>query len=183
MLRPYNALMLIPADQSLKTCGGSWIARRAGEFPVVNVHVVDVAAPPERVFAALEDRVAVAPRWHWRALLVFRAALGRVFNWDEGIEWDRRAGPLVPGSSYAFFRIEHVEQGRELGLSVENKLTRALVSFVIVPAANGSRVFNVTCALFKGRLGRAYWHVIHPFHDGITEDWLDAVRRRAESNR
>ena len=172
--------MQIESAGFLKTCGETWIGRRATEFPVVNVHAVDVAAPPERVFAALEDREAVAPRWHWRALLAVRAAVGRVFGWDEGIQWDRRAGPFVPGNSYAFFRIEHVEQGRELGLSVENKLTRALVSFVIVPTANGCRVFNVTCAVFKGRLGRAYWRVIRPFHDGLTKNWLAAVRRRAE---
>ena len=175
--------MQVEESDFLKACPDTWISGRAAEFPVVNVHAVEVAAPPERVFAALEDRQAVAPRWHWRALLVFRAALGRVFNWDKGIKWDRRAGPLLPGNAYAFFRIEHVTQGRELGLSVENKLTQALVSFVIIPAANGSCVFNATCAVFKGRLGRAYWRVIRPFHDGLTEDWLAAVRRRAESRR
>jgi len=172
--------MLIQPEDFLAAHVETWIARQAGEFPVVNVHVAEVAAAPEKVIAALADSKAVAPRWHWRALLAVRAAVGRVFRWDECIEWNRKTGEPVPGNAYAFFRIEHVEQGRELGLSVENKLTRALVSFVIVPERSGSRLYNVTCAVLKGRLGRAYWRVIRPFHDGLTEDWLTAIRTRAE---
>ncbi len=63
---------------------------------------------------------------------------------------------------------------------MENELTLALVGLVVEPAGTGSRLFNVTCARFKGRLGRAYWRFIRPFHDAITEDSLDAVRQRAE---
>jgi len=76
----------------------------------------------------------------------------------------------------------------ELGLSVENKLTLALMSLVVMPVHTpsrpdwvSSRLFSVTCSAFKGGLGRAYWRVIRPFHDAITEDSLAAVRRRAEN--
>jgi uncharacterized protein YndB with AHSA1/START domain len=168
----------VSSDEFLRTHATTWIARRAAEFPVINVHAVEVAAPPERVFALLDAPELITPRLHWRALLGLRGVLGRLFRWDPGVCWHDRQ-PLAPGNHYAFFRIEHVEPAKELGLSVENKLTRTLVSFVIEARGDGSRVWNVTCAVFKGRTGRLYWRAIRPFHDAITEDWLAAFRRRA----
>ncbi len=148
---------------------------------------MDVAAPPERVFAALTACELVLPKWHWRALFGVRVILGRIFGWDGGLRM-HPSEPLVPGNHYCFFRIEHVTAPHELGLSVENKLTLALVSLVVTPAPFpsrpawvSSRLFSVTCSAFKGGLGRAYWRVIRPFHDAITEDSLAAVRRRAEN--
>ena len=41
-------------------------------------------------------------------------------------------------------------------------------------------MFNVTCANFKGRQGRFFWQVIRPFHDGLIEDSLLLLSRRAE---
>ena len=182
--------MLIHRDEFVKAHSDCWITRQVADFPVVNAHAVDVAASPDAVFHALDARETLLPKWHWRALMGIRGALGRIFGWDNGLCWGDDGKPLVPGNHYAFFRIEHVMPPRtnpaapgELGLSVENKLTRALLSFVIVPTAKGSRLYNVTCAVFKGRLGRAYWRVIRPFHNGLTEDWLAVLRTLAESKR
>lgn len=173
------------AEEFLGSCPDCWISRQAARFPVINIHAVEATALPERVFAALSNATHIAPGWHWRALMVLRAGLGKLFGWDTGLK-HHGPEPLVPGNHYSFFRIEHVAAPGdgaagpyELGLSVENKLTLALVSFVVVPTGDGTRVFNVTCAVFKGRLGRAYWRVIRPFHDAIAEAMLTSIRRQA----
>ena len=182
--------MQIPAEEFLRAHPDSWISRRAPEFPVVNVHARDVAAPPARVFAALADHGNLSPAWYWRVLLAVRGLVGKLFRWDPGVKW-RGPEPLVPGNHYAFFLIEHVAAPGpdaqppvappyELGVSVENRLTLALMSYWIVPSGAGSCVYNVTCALFKGRTGRAYWRVIRPFHDALIEDMLNSLCSRAE---
>jgi hypothetical protein len=182
--------MLIDPQEFIRAHPDCWISRRAREFPVINVHARDVAAPPARVFAALSDHGNLSPAWHWRALFAVRGLAGRLFRWDPGVEW-HRPEPLVPGNYYAFFLIEHVAApGRdahspvappfELGVSVENHLTLVLMSYLIAPNGAGSRVYNVTCALFKGRTGRAYWRVIRPFHDALIEDLLKSLCGRAE---
>jgi len=183
--------MRIDASEFLQSHPGCWIAQRRGEFPVINLHAAEIAAAPARVFDALADRSSLVPAWRWRALFALRDLLGKLFNWDAGLKW---YGPeaLIPGNHYAFFRIEHVTAPTdtsaslqppgsfELGLSVENKLTHALMSYVVAPQGSGSRLFNVTCARFKGRTGRAYWRVIRPFHDALAEDMLAHFCRRAE---
>ena len=182
--------MLLQPAEFLRAHPDTWIARRAPEFPVINVHALDVAAPPARVFAALSDRANLSPAWYWRVLFAIRGIAGRLFRWDPGLKW-HGPEPLVPGNHYAFFLIEHVaapdsgaDQAKalpyELGVSVENHLTLALMSYVFARQGTGSRLFNVTCALFKGRTGRAYWRLIRPFHNALTEDMLENLRRRAE---
>jgi len=74
---------------------------------------------------------------------------------------------IETGQYFAFFHVIHVDAPREVGMTVENRLTRALMSWVLKENSNGTTVFNVTCANFKGRQGRLYWQVIRPFHDGL----------------
>jgi hypothetical protein len=182
--------MILNPDEFLRAHPDSWIARRAPEFPVINVHALEVAAPTDRVFTALADPSNLSPAWYWQVLFAVRGLAGKLFRWDPGVKW-HRPEPLVPGNHYTFFLIEHVAApGREaqspvappceLGVSVENRLTLALMSYLIVPNGAGSRVYNVTCALFKGRTGRAYWRLIRPFHDALIEDMLKSLCARAE---
>ena len=172
--------MRIEAGEFLKRHAATWIARQAAQFPVVNVHVAEIPASLERVWAVLPLQKHLAPRWHWRALFGIRGAMGKLFRWDPGMEWHPEQ-PLAPGSYYAFFRIEHAEAQREVGMSVENELTRALMAWVLEPNAAGTRLFNVTCALFKGRRGRFYWRLIRPFHNALIEDSLGSIRREVQS--
>lgn len=170
--------MKISPAEFLKTHSKCWTARRAPEFSVLNVHVTEIAAPAERIFPELAAQDLLAPGRHWKILFAARMAIGKLLGWDAGI---RSHGPeaLEPGNHYAFFRIEHVDAPRELGMSVENRLTRALMSWVLDAAPGGTRVYNVTCANFHGWMGRAYWRAIWRFHDGIIEDSLEALRLRA----
>ena len=105
--------------------------------------------------------------------------LGRVFGWDRGLSWRRnKQEPIKRGNHYAFFLIEHVDEPCEVGMSVGNRLTGALMGWVLEETAGGTRVFNVTCANFTGWQGRLYWRVIRPFHDALIEDSLKALARR-----
>src|SRR3972149_3932397 len=130
--------MLISAEEVLHACPESWIARHAPEFPVVNVHTVEIPASRDRIFAALESPGLIMPRRRWRILIGLRGVIGRLFGWDSGLQMHARQA-LVPGNHWGFFRIEHITPPQsglnaacELGLSVENKLTRTLLSFVVI---------------------------------------------------
>ena len=68
---------------------------------------------------------------------------------------------------------------REVGMSVKNQLTDALLTWVLEEnGASSSRVYNVTCANFHGLRGRMYWQAIRPFHDGIIEASLRKLARK-----
>jgi len=88
---------------------------------------------------------------------------------------------IETGQYFAFFHVIHVDAPREVGMTVENRLTRALMSWVLKENSNGTTVFNVTCANFKGRQGQLYWQVIRPFHDGLIEESLLELRRRSQA--
>lgn len=144
---------------------------------MVNIHAAEIPAPPARIFSELSAPELLLPRWHWRFLFGVRAAAGKILGWDRAVE-RHRAEPLEPGMHYAFFLIEHVDPPHEAGMSVENRLTKAQMSWLLEATPGGTRVYNVTCANFHGAQGRLYWHVIRPFHDGLIEDSLRALCRR-----
>ena len=171
--------MKILASDFLGAHRDSWTAGRAPEFSVVNVHAVEVPAPAAKIFSELGTHDLLAPGAHWKFLFGVRAAIGKLFGWDRG-RIPHRPGPIEAGRHYAFFLIEHLDDPRELGMSVENRLTHAVMSWILKEVPGGTMVLNVTCANFHVRRGRLYWRVIRPFHDGIIESSLQALRKRVE---
>jgi hypothetical protein len=157
--------------------GDTWIARRSPEFSVLNVHAREIPAPAARIFPELGDHELLAPNWFYKLLIAVRAAVGRVFGWDRGAK-RHGAEPLEVGKHYAFFLIEHVDAPRELSMSVRNRLTSALMGWVLEESGGRTRVFNVTCANFSRWQGRLYWCVIGPFHDTLIEASLKWLARR-----
>ena len=169
--------MKIGAQEFLKTHGASWTAQRAPEYSVVNIHVAEIPALPVRIFPELARPGLLTPGGGWRLLMGIRMAAGKLFGWDRGLETHERE-PLEVGKHYAFFRIEHVDAPREVGMSARNRLTEALMSWVLdEDASGGTRVYNVTCANFFGWRGQAYWRMIERFHDGIVEASLVELKR------
>jgi hypothetical protein len=161
--------------------GNTWIARQAPKFSVLNVHAREIPAPAARIYPELGDQELLSPNWFYKLLLAVRAAAGRVFGWDRGMKW-HGAEPLEVGKHYAFFLIEHVDVARELSMSVQNRLTSALMGWVLEESTGGTTcrttVFNVMCANFTGWRGRLYWRVIRPFHGALIEDSLKSLARR-----
>jgi Protein of unknown function (DUF2867) len=170
----------IPEAEFLKAHRESWTARRAAEFSVRNIHMAEISAPAARIFPELGRPGLLTPGWKWKLLLGLRLAIGKMFGWDEGLK-THPGEPLQPGKHYGFFLIEHADPPREVGMSVENRLTRAILCWVLDPAPGGTRVFNGTLANFKGRRGQFYWRVIERFHDGITEAALAELSRRSRA--
>jgi len=169
----------IEASEFLKAQADTWTARQAPEFAVVNIHSMEIPAPAARIFPELASRDLLAPGAFWKSLLGFRFAVGQIFGWDRAIPAHRPQSFQV-GQYFAFFCVKHVDAPREVSMEVENRLTRAVMSWLLSKGAGGTTVFNVTCANFKGRRGRLYWRVIRPFHDGLIEASLRTLRRRVE---
>jgi hypothetical protein len=160
--------------------GSCWTALQVAEFSIVNVHAMEIPAPAARIFPELGARDLLAHGLFWRFLLGFRVAIGKIFGWDKGLAVDQPQA-LELGKYFGWFHVIYVDAPREVGMTVENRLTRALMSWVLRENAGGTTVFNVTCANFKGRQGRFYWQVIRPFHDGLIENSLRSLRRRVQT--
>jgi hypothetical protein len=161
--------VIIRAREFLRAHESCWTAKRAPEFSVVNIHMAEIPASRERIFPELAARDLLVPGRGWRAVVRLRLAVGKVFGWDREMQ-ARGPEPFEVGRYYGFFRIEHVDEPREVGMSVQNRLTNALLSWVLeADGANSSRLYNVTCANFYGLRGRMYWRAIRLFHDGIVE--------------
>ena len=171
--------MKISESEFLAAHADCWTAKRAPEFSVVNVHAMEIPASAACIFPELAAQDLLAPGLFWKVLLGFRAAVGKILGWDRGIAIDRPQ-TIECGKYFAFFHVIYVEAPREVGMTVENRLTRALMSWVLRENSIGTMVFNVTCANFKGRQGRLYWQVIRPFHDGLIEGSLRELHRRSQ---
>lgn len=161
----------------LATHGECWTAGQALGFSVVNVHAMEIPAPAARIFPELGARDLLAHGLFWKLLLGFRVGIGKIFGWDQGIAAIRPQA-LEVGKYFGIFHVLYVDAPREAGMTVENRLTRALMAWVLEDNEGGTTVFNVTCASFKGRRGRVYWQVIRLFHDGLIEDSLRTLRGR-----
>jgi hypothetical protein len=158
----------------------SWTARRAPEFSVVNIHAMEIPSPREQIFAELGAPGLLLPARRWKLLFGLRLAIGKLFGWDRGMV-SHPAQPLEAGKHYGFFAIEWVDPPHEAGMGVKNRLTSALMCWVLKEIPQGTKVFNVTLANFAGWQGRNYWRVIRPFHDGLIEDSLKELARRVAS--
>jgi hypothetical protein len=158
----------------------SWTARRAPEFSVVNIHATEIPAPRERIFAELGGPGLLLPARRWRLLFGLRQAIGKLCGWDRGVV-SHPPQALEAGKHFAFFAIEWVDAPREAGRGVKNRLTSALMCWVLEEIPQGTKVFNVTLANFTGWQDRSYWRLIRPFHDGLIEDSLKELARRVAS--
>jgi hypothetical protein len=161
--------VIIQAREFLTAHENCWTAKRAPEFSVVNIHMAEIPASRERIFPELAARDLLVPGRGWRALVRLRLAVGKGFGWDREMP-AHGPEPFEVGRHYGFFKIEHVDSPSEVGMRAQNRLTNAVLSWVLeANGANNSRVYNVTCANFYGSRGRMYWRAIRLFHDGIVE--------------
>ena len=158
----------------------SWTRRRASEFSVVNIHAMEIPAPRERIFAELAAPGLLLPARRWKLLFGARRAIGKHCGWDRGMV-SHPPQSLEVGKHFAFFAIQWVDPPHEAGMGVRNRLTYAVMCWVLEEIPQGTKVFNVTLANFMGWQGRSYWRVIRPFHDGLIEDSLKGLARRVAS--
>jgi hypothetical protein len=139
----------------------------------VDAHAVEVAAAPERVWAAL---LAELPRGG--SLRALGAAL-------LGCRERRARGPLDrAGSTLAGFRVARAEPPRELALDGAHRFARYALGFEIEPSAETGRTLlrATTDADFPGPHGRVYRALVigTGMHVRLLRSMLGRVKAGAE---
>ena len=169
-------------------------------------HDIDIAAPPDRVYAALHA-VSANEIALFKTLTAIRRGFRKA---DEGILNAPDDKPLLDVATSAGFIWLSDEAPREMvvgtvvvappGMRRErHQLTPdvfrktlppgfalATMNFVVTPNGNGSHVTTETRVYANDarsqRLFARYWRVIHPGSDIIRRMWLRAAKRRAEGS-
>lgn len=155
--------------------GGARLGQR-----LFDVRSLDVDAPPERVFAAVE-RIGGANGWYahdwlWRLRGALDLAVGGV-----GLRRGR-AHPtrLRTGDVVDCWRVEELERGRRLRLAAEMKLPgRAWLDFEVEPRPGGARIRQVASFDPRGFSGLLYWFSIYPAHALVFRDLLAGIAAHA----
>jgi hypothetical protein len=142
-------------------------------LPRIDAHAVEVAAAPERVWAAL-----LAERPRGSSLRTLGAAL-------LGCRERRTRGPLDrAGSTLAGFRVAHAQPSSELALAGEHRFARYALTFEIEPSGEPGRSLlrATTDAAFPGPHGRAYGALVvgTGMHVRLLGGTLARVKRSAE---
>lgn len=147
---------------------------------LVDRQSLEIAAPPERVFAEVE-RVGGSAGWPaanvlWR----LRGLIDRIAG-GVGMRLGRRdAERLHVGDALDFWRVEALDRPRLLRLRAEMRVPgRAWLQFDVEPTSVGSRLTQTAYFHPSGPAGYAYWYLLLPVHDPIFRFTVRALARRA----
>jgi uncharacterized protein YndB with AHSA1/START domain len=177
-------------------------------FQAAERHAVTVAAPAERVWAALAD-VTVGELWLFRLLMGVRVLPGRLlgrprarFDAEEQLlGWAVRFGftvldldagqELVVGAIGQPWRLAGgrgvaVAGGEEFAAFDRAGYAKMAANFRLAPTAGGGAVrlsteTRVACTdASSARRFARYWRLVRPASGAIRRSWLAAIKRRAE---
>jgi hypothetical protein len=166
------------------------------------VHEIEIAAPPERVFAAVKAVTAREIRL-FRLLTWLRSPhLGRA---PESILHPAPDEPILAVAQRSGFVLLHEEGAREIVIgalvccgrprhprdaaefaAAQGSLARAVMNFHVADAGRGaSRLVTETRVAASDpsaeRRFAAYWRLIYPGSALIRRMWLQAIKARAEA--
>lgn len=145
---------------------------------------MDVAAPPDRVFADISSLGGARGwppfTWLWRVRGFIDLLLGGV-----GMRRGRPEGrPLRVGDAVDFWRVERCEAGARLLLVAEMKIPgRAWLDFTVEATPAGSRVCQTAMFDPVGIAGLAYWYGLVPIHALVFRLMLRGIAARAATPR
>jgi len=152
----------------------------AGHRMLIDSRTIDVAAPPDRVFAVVE-RVGGAAGWpagniFWRIRGVIDRLVGGV-----GMRLGRRDQErLRVGDALDFWRVEVVDRPRTLRLRAEMRVPGlAWLQYDVEPTERGSRLRQTAYFDPHGPGGYAYWYCLLPVHVPIFIQTVRVLGRRA----
>lgn len=154
----------------------------AGGTAFVDCRTVEIDAPPDSVFRAIQ-RIGGGNGWYAAdALWRLRGWMDRLVG-GPGLRRGRRdPEKLGYGDALDFWRVTGIEPGKRLQLRAEMKLPgEALLEFEISEKAGGAKL--VQTARFKplGLAGLLYWWAVLPFHGFVFRGMLGGIRRTAEA--
>jgi len=153
----------------------------AGGTTFQDSRTIDVAAPPERVFAAV-CRIGGGHGWYaWSWLWRLRGALDRLVG-GPGLRRGRRDGERLGfGDALDFWRVVGIDPDRLLRLRAEMLLPGlATLSFSIEPHDGGSRLVQTARFQPRGLFGLVYWFLCLPLHHLVFRGMLRGIARHAE---
>ena len=145
------------------------------DLPHVDEHVVDVAASPEEVFAA----ILVVMRGTFGRPAARRIAVALGCDPQDTSAWERPSvGSTVPG-----FRIVTADPPHLLGVAGRHRFSRYAIVWRVEATATGSRVRAETRAVFPGPHGALYRLAVIGTggHVVVTRRLLAALARRAQT--
>jgi len=147
-------------------------------------HAIDIAAPPEKVFAAIRG-VTANEIFLFRTLTAIRRGGRRS---GQNILNAPETKPLLDVATRSGFRYLADDPPHEIvvGSVIERPdVTLATMNFRVTPNANGSTLTTETRVYARtpaaARRFAIYWRIIHPGSDIIRRSWLRAIKRRAEA--
>jgi uncharacterized protein YbjT (DUF2867 family) len=141
---------------------------------------LEIAAPPERVFAEVE-RVGGAAGWPAaNALWRIRGLVDRIVG-GVGMRLGRRdTERLRLGDALDFWRVEALDRPHLLRLRAEMRIPgRAWLQYEVEPTPVGSRLTQTAYFDPSGPAGYAYWYLLLPLHDPIFRVTVRVLARRA----
>lgn len=178
------ALVLIavvwPAREERVTTVASKLDEIMPRWQFVERHEIRIAAPPERIYAAIHDVTAREIRFF--QLLTSIRCMGRCRE-EESILHAPAAKPILDVALRSGFRMLLDGAPRELviGTRVAPR-TLALMNFHVDQdglVTTETRVFAETDA--ARRRFAIYWRFIRPGSGIIRRSWLEAIKTRAEA--
>lgn len=169
-------------DAYAKTDRESLPPSHSREGMIVDRRVVEVPAPPARLFAEVE-RVGGQTGWPYANVLWrLRGVADRVVG-GVGMRLGRRdPDHLRVGDAVDFWRVEEVRAPGLLRLRAEMKLPgRAWLQYEVEPSADGSGSRLVQSAFFepRGLWGLVYWYALAPIHPTIFKGMARELAHRS----
>lgn len=147
------------------------------------LHAIDIAAPPDRVYAAV--RAVTAREIRFFRLLTFIRRLGRPL--PPGILNPPPDDPLIDVAIRGGFRLLVDDPPREIVVALRiGSHTEAVMNFLVQPTAPAQTHLTtetrVHAATRPAQIAfAAYWLLIRPWSGLLRHTWLRAIRRRSQA--
>jgi len=158
-----------------------WGGKRFGSR-IVDSRVVDVEAPADAAFAAVE-RIGGQTGWYYGNWLWRVRGFVDLLAGGVGLRRGRRDPiSLRVGDALDFWRVEALEPGRRLRLAAEMRLPgRAWLEFEVSRREGKSQIRQTAVFEPVGLFGLLYWYALYPLHQlvfaGMLKGVADAARR------
>ena len=157
------------------------VERTDREGAIREVRSVGVDASPARVFESFTSLGGQRGWLVWNAAWWLRGALDRLAG-GPGLRRGRRHPQhLLPGEALDFWRVDSIEEGKQLRLRAEMKVPGAAsLQWEVSAEGGGSRLVQTAMFVPRGLAGALYWYLLYPLHALIFSDLARAIARDAE---